>query len=143
MPAKAKLAIAVMLEQPKVDLELAAKAAGLTAYRLRMYLKLPHVARYFRAERQVVLDSICAGNPVALKAIRDEAKNKMAAVAAVRGLELMRDGDQVTVGRMVDQQRPGVTIIFEAPNGRPEQVIGPVIEHEPVPEFEPADQTKW
>jgi hypothetical protein len=135
VPAKAKVAIAARLAQPKVDLEAAAKAAGLTTYRLRQYLKPPHVARYLRAERQVVLDAICAGNPQALRAIRDEARNQMAAVAAVRGLELMRDGDPESAPGRLAPQSPGVTIIIEAPRG--ERVIGPpVIDVRPELEYE-------
>jgi hypothetical protein len=91
---------------------------------LRQYLRQPHVARYFRAERQVVLDAICAGNPVALRTIRDEARNQMAAVAAVRGLELMRNEDQEGGPGRFAPQSPGVTIVIEAAPGRPAQVIG-------------------
>jgi hypothetical protein len=132
VPAKAMKAIRVLLEQPKADLEAAAKAAGLTTYWLRRYLKQPHVAKYFRDERRAVLDSICAGNPVALKAIRDESKNKMAAVAAVRGLELMRNEEQEGAPGRFAQQSPGVTIIIESAPGVPAQVIGaPVIDVTP------------
>jgi hypothetical protein len=141
VPAKAKIAIAIMLEQPKTDLAAAAKAAGVSTYWLRRYLKMPHVARYFRAERQVVLDSICAGNPQALRTIRDEARNQMAAVAAVRGLELMRDGDHETAGGMLQRQSPGVTIVIEAPRGGTPVIIGPqppLIDARP-DEFGPAE----
>jgi len=138
VPAKAKDAIRILIDDPKADLEAATKAAGLTTYWLRRYLKMPHVARYFRAERQVVLDAICAGNPTALKTIRDESKNKMAAVAAVRGLELMRNEEQEGAPGRFAQQSPGVTIIIEATPGRPAQVIGPpVIEHADIVDGDP------
>ncbi len=142
VPAKAKAAIRVLLDQPKTDLHAAAVAAGLTVYQLRKYLKMPHVRRYFATERQVVLDSICAGNPVALRTIRDEARNQMAAVAAVRGLELMRNEDQASAPGRFAPQSPGLTIVIEAGPGQPAQVIGrpqpPVIDARP-DEFGPVD----
>jgi hypothetical protein len=43
---------------------------------LKKYLKMSHVRRYYAAERQAVSDAYCAGNPAALKAIRDESNKK-------------------------------------------------------------------
>jgi hypothetical protein len=42
-------------------------------------------------ERQVILDATCAGNPVALKAIRDTSPNAMARVQAIRTLEALEE----------------------------------------------------
>jgi hypothetical protein len=109
------------LSSPKQDLQAAAKAAGLTTKLLKKYLKMPRVRRYYAAERQPVFDAYCAGNPAALKAIRDDSNNKMAAVAAVRGLELMRNETLEEVGGRGAGQAPGVTIIIEQP-GLPDRV---------------------
>jgi hypothetical protein len=65
VPAKAKAAIAILLEQPEQDIAAVAKAAGLTVERLKQYPKAPPVRKYFIAERQVILDAYCAGNPAA------------------------------------------------------------------------------
>jgi hypothetical protein len=109
------------LSSPKQDLQAAAKAAGLTTKLLKKYLKMPHVRRYYAAERRPVFDAYCAGTPAALKAIRDDSNNKMAAVAAVRGLELMRNETLDEVGGRGAGQAPGVTIIIEQP-GLPDRV---------------------
>jgi hypothetical protein len=125
VPAKAKAAIAVLLEQPEKDLQAAAQAAGLTTELLRKYLKLSHVRRYYIAERQVILDATCAGNIIALKRIRDDPSNKMASVAAVRGLELMRNEQDEGRNRGAALPAPGVVIVIEAPNGQTLRAIGP------------------
>jgi hypothetical protein len=57
---------------------------------LRDQLKLPHVRRYATQERATFIDSLCAGNPAALKDIRDKSVNAMARVAAIRQAELMK-----------------------------------------------------
>jgi type IV secretory pathway protease TraF len=89
VPAKAKVAIAVLLTQPKTDLETAAKAAGLQTYMLRRYLGMPEVRAYFRAQKKILVEAIAAGNPVALKDVRDNSGNAMARVNAARAIELM------------------------------------------------------
>jgi hypothetical protein len=127
VPAKATAAIAIPLEQPEQDLAAAAKAAGLTTRRLTQYLSRPHVRKYFVDERQVLLDSICAGNPVALKTIRDTSGNAMA-----RAQEAIEDAMNNQAGGQAAPPAPGVVIVIEAGNGQPERIIGPptpVIEH--------------
>jgi hypothetical protein len=140
VPAKVKVAIAVLLEQPKEDLAAAALAAGITTYRLREALKKSYVRQYLYHEKQALLEAVSAGNPLALKQVRDTSDNGMAVVAAAKAIEMMKqEGQEITGGPL--RQLPGVTIIIEAANGRAEQVIGPrmpLIEARPVPEFEPA-----
>jgi hypothetical protein len=143
VPAKAKAAIAVLLAQPEADLEAAAKAAGLNVYRLRQYLKQSHVRAYFEAERKAILDAICAGNPTALKDIRDTSGNAMARVNAVRALEVTRNEayEENRSGRGAPLA-PGVVIVIEQ-RGQPDRIIGPpappVIEARP-DEFGPTDE---
>jgi len=142
VPQKAKEAIAILLEDPRMDLQLAAKAVGITTYTLRRYLKEPHVRAYLRAEKLALLDAIGAGNPVALKDIRDNSENAMARVNAARGLEIMRN-DMVDENRGGPMQTvPGLVVVIAAADGRPAQVIAaptppPVIDARP-DEFGPA-----
>jgi hypothetical protein len=124
VPAQAKIAIAVLLTQPKQDLESAAQAAGLQTYMLRRYLGRAEVRSYFRKQQQILVDAIVAGNAVALKDIRDNAGNQMARVNAARALQLMQsEMDEPGYSNRHSQPMPGITIIIE---GNSEKVPPPL-----------------
>jgi hypothetical protein len=125
VPAKAKAAIAALLEQPETDLAAAAQKAGLPTERLKKYLKAPHVRKYFIDERRAVLDAILAGNPEALRKVRDTSGNAMARVQAVRALESIGDRMDEAAGGRAGQQAPGVVIVIEAAEGRTVRTIRP------------------
>jgi hypothetical protein len=109
---------------------------GMPTNRLRDQLKLPHVRRYASQERAAFIDALCAGNPAALKDIRDTSKNAMARVAAVRQAEIMKqDLDNPTRGGGIGQlNAPGLQIVIVQGNGQIERTVGqPMqIEHDPI-----------
>jgi hypothetical protein len=149
IPAKVKVAIRALFEQPKIDLEAAAKAAGMDTYRLRTQLNKPHVRSYMWNAKRALLDEVCAGNPLALKEIRDGSENAMARVAAIRTSEIMRTEIEETVrGGPARNTVPGLVVIFESPSGQTVRTIAPpsmpLIEAKPMPAFnpelEPADR---
>jgi hypothetical protein len=144
VPARVKVAIAVLLEQPKEDLHAAALAAGITTYRLREALKKSYVRAYLFSEKQALLESVSAGNPLALKRVRDGSENGMAVVAAAKAIEQMRtEGQEVTGGPM--RAAPGFTILIQVPGEAPRLIdpsATPLIEHQPVAdhEYEPVER---
>jgi hypothetical protein len=118
VPAKVKIAVAVMLQQSHPDVVAAAKEAGLEPRKLREYLKRAEVVRYVRAERQAFVDEVCLGNPAALARIRDTAENTMASVASIRQLEQMRQGGANEAGGL-GQRVPGLQIVIMQPGHGP------------------------
>jgi hypothetical protein len=149
VPAKVKVAIRALFEQPKIDLEAAAKAAGMVTYRLRAQLQRPHVRSYMWNAKRALLDEVCAGNPLALKQIRDRSENAMARVAAIRTSEIMRTEIEETArGGPARNTVPGLVVVFETAAGQTVRTIGapsmPLIEAkvEPVfnPELEPSER---
>jgi hypothetical protein len=149
VPAKVKVAILALFQQPKLDLESAAQAAGITTYRLREAMKKAHVRNWIWHEKRALIDALCAGNPAALKEIRDTSGNDMARVSAVKAAELMRaETEEATRGAPGRGIMPGLVVIFESPSGETDRTIGPatmpLIEAKPMPvfnpELEPADR---
>ena len=126
IPEKIKTAIRILIDQPALDLEAAAKAIGFSTYRLRGELKKGHIRRYFWHEKRAALDAICAGNPMAMKRIRDSSGNDMASVQAAKALEAMRSGvDDESRSGVASATTPGLTIqILTAGNAAPMRVLG-------------------
>jgi hypothetical protein len=117
IPVKVKVALRVLFEQPKVDLEAAAQAAGLSVYRLREAMKRADVRQWAWHEKRALIDAVCAGNPLALKEIRDTSANDMARVNAIKAAEQMRqDIDEVTRGGPA-APAPGLVIVLENHDG--------------------------
>ena len=85
-----RTAIAILLAQDKYDLGAAAAGAGLTLPKLKEFLNRPSVRTYFREQRRVQIETLCASNANALARVRDEGENAMAVVNAVRQAETMR-----------------------------------------------------
>jgi len=92
----------------------AAKLSGIKPDVMRRYLDRPSVRALLRAERRAFRDAICAGNELALRKVRDQSRNGMASIAAVRALEQLDEQDHGRPGDS-DKQMPGLTIIIEQP----------------------------
>jgi hypothetical protein len=142
IPAKVKTALHHLFGDPRSDLAAAAKAAGITTYRLREAMKRADVRAWAYREKQALVDAICAQNPLALKAIRDSSRNDMAKVAAIKTLEQI--GDDEAEPRRLSAPAPGLVIVIEQRDGSTRTVgaspAPPMIEGRRVPEheFEPA-----
>jgi len=136
VPPKFKAAVTVMLTQPKVDLEAAAKAVGIGTYLLRRYLNQAQNRAYLREQKKILVEAIAAGNPVALKDVRDNSGNAVARVNAARALELMHNEmDEPGYRDRYAPQSPGVTIVFTLPDGS-QTPHPPTIDVTPTPELE-------
>jgi hypothetical protein len=110
VPAKVKVALDLLFNDPNADLASAAAAVGMPTNRLRDQLKLPHVRRYATQERGAFIDALCAGNVAALKDIRDNSKNAMARVAAVRQAELMKETLDGPGSALQERHAPGLVV---------------------------------
>jgi hypothetical protein len=102
--------------------------AGLTVRNMRLAMKRPHVLRYLRHERDVLLASYVAQNPRRLAALRDQSTNMAAAVRAAATLEMMHDNPAARGGASAPLL-PGLVIQIV---GSSDAAVNPrVIEHEP------------
>jgi hypothetical protein len=63
----------------------------LNAYKLREALNKPHVRKWIMDEKRLQLEAINAGNPEALRRLRDTSENAMAAVGAIKTLGAMKE----------------------------------------------------
>jgi|SRR5215468_3346948 len=104
----------------------AARKANLTTRSMRMSMQKPHVLRYIRAQRGVVLAQSSAKTFHRLAELRDQDENRNAAVAAARALEAMTNeafGDKPALsissrgaaGYVIDLSepaRPGLQIVL-------------------------------
>jgi hypothetical protein len=118
VPAKVKQAIAFISEDPKATLQSAAEAIGMTTARLRAALKLPQVRAWIAQERRAQLTELIAGNPAALKALRDEGANEMARLGAIKTSELLHEAfENPSRGLVPPGQTPGVVIVIAHQDG--------------------------
>jgi hypothetical protein len=125
IPLKAKVAIRLLIEDPKADLQAAAAAAGLSTEWLRRYMTRPEVQRYWREEKRVAFAIAASGNPAALRDIRDNSANATARVNAARALELGLEEIDKPNNRAGASLLPGFTILIR--HGLT-GAIGPVID---------------
>lgn len=114
----------------------AGKHAGLTTRNMRTALDKPHVRAYLKAQRDVFRESVNTGNTHALLEVRNQKRNHMARVAAVKTLE-HQDNEQVSRGGHA--QLPGLVIQVITSSGdtrvmehHPQNEANPLIEHTPV-----------
>jgi hypothetical protein len=128
VPAKVKVALDLLFNDPNADLASAAAAVGMPTNRLRDQLKLPHVRRYATQERGAFIDALCAGNAAALKDIRDNSNNAMARVAAVRLAELIKESLDSPGSALQQRHSPGLVVVIQNGDGT-QQIIPPA----PVP----------
>jgi hypothetical protein len=123
VPQKVREAFRLLQDDPKQTLLTAAAAVGLNAYKLREALNRPHVRRWVLDERRAQLDAINAGNPEALRRLRDTSENAMAAVGAIKTLEAMKELVDPTPGRAgAITHAPGLIVQIVHSNG---ETIGP------------------
>jgi hypothetical protein len=126
VPARVRVAVDILLNDPTADLAKAAAACGLPTNRLRDQLKLPHVRNFINEERGAFIDALCAGNVPALKDIRDNSQNAMARVAAIRQAEMMKETLDGPGGSSQFRHSPGLIVqIVNSTDGRVAQTIGP------------------
>jgi hypothetical protein len=110
VPAKVQAAWRLMQDDPKQTLQTAAAAVGLNAYKLREALNRPHVRKWIMDEKRLQLDAINAGNPEALRRLRDTSENAMAAVGAIKTLEAMKELVDPSLGVRAPQHAPGLVV---------------------------------
>src|SRR5260370_15990956 len=109
--------------------EEAARKANLTTRSMRMAMGKPHVLKYLRQERGVLLAQASPKNLARLQALRDQDVNATAAVTAAKTLETLASDQFSPVSRrfgggqragypidLSDEPSPGVVIqIINAP----------------------------
>ena len=125
VPAKVKAAWQLIQDSPTMTLQAAAAAVGLGTRQLRGALAAPHVKKWILEERRLLLESINASNPEALRRIRDTSENAMAAVGAIKTLEAMKeviDPSAVRAGTHVHS--PGLVVQIINGAGEVTQTIG-------------------
>ena len=78
-------------------------------------MKKAHVQKYIWHEKRALIEEVCAGNPAALAELRATSENGMAAVAAIRQLELMRQSaiDEARGPMVPGAPQPGLMIEHE------------------------------
>jgi hypothetical protein len=107
----------------------AARAASYSVQSMRKALNRRHVLRYLREQKQVMRESVSAGNILTLREIRDRGSNDMARVKSVQVLEAMGDVEHTRLGSGEPSQ-PGLTI--QIITSSPGTTVNPrTIEHEP------------
>ena len=89
----------------------AASAAGLDNRSMRKALERPHVIEFIRKRKEMLRQSVCAGNIHYLRKIRAAAPN-MPAVNAILALERMGDATSTPGGSL--SHSPGVTIVINS-----------------------------
>jgi hypothetical protein len=124
VPPKMKIVIKELLENPKWDLEAAAKAGNVSTYWARRHLKEPHILKYLRDEKAAMLEEARAGNIPALTKVRAESENDMAIVNAVRQLETMGEVIEAA-GAGATRFSPGLVVQIVTRAGEIAQTIGP------------------
>jgi hypothetical protein len=110
VPAKVKAAWQILQDDPAMTLQLAAAAVGLGTRQLRGALAAPHVKKWILEERRLLLETINAGNPEALRRIRDRTENDMAAVNAVKTLEGLKELVDPRVKAGATTHAPGLVV---------------------------------
>jgi hypothetical protein len=90
----------------------AAAAVGIKSYVLRRYFERPAVIALLRQERRAHREILCSSNEAALADVRDNSKNSMSRVAAVRALDGVNEDRR---HESAFEQRPGFTIVIAAP----------------------------
>jgi hypothetical protein len=126
VPEKVQAAFRLMVDDPAMTLQLAAAAVGLGSRQLRGALAAPHVRQWILDERRILLETINAANPEALRRIRDAADgNQMAQVTAVKVLETMRLSAVEETGGKPGVTRPGLQIVIHQIGGESRVVCGP------------------
>jgi hypothetical protein len=105
----------------------AARLVGLHPDQMRRWLDRGEVRALLRNERKAFRASVCAGNELALRRVRDKSANGMCVVASVRQLEAIDQEDPHR--RSGQESTPFMTIKIITPPASP---AGTTIEHKPI-----------
>jgi len=110
----------------------AAEKVNFRVRSMRMAMGKPHVLKYLRGQRGIVLAQSSGRNLHRLAALRDQDDNRAAAVQAARALEGLaseqfgapsgRIGGGARAGYLIDlsdDQKPGLTIVIHEPERAP------------------------
>lgn len=103
--------------------EQAARKANLTVRAMRLAMKRPHVLRYLRDERRVLLASASGENLHALAKLRDQDENRAAAVQAARALEGLASEQFETGSIAIAGQPAGFVIDISEPGGLSVRIV--------------------
>lgn len=116
-------AVDIMIWQGK-PFDEAAREVGLTSRAMRLALKKPAVIALFKAEQQMLLESMGPRNIHRLAAIRDAANNMPAVNSAVQ-LVRMRDepNNPMRSGRSIGVTMPGLVIQIIQPSDPQPQIV--------------------
>lgn len=104
----------------------AAVEAGLTISALRMALQRPHVAAYYKAQREVLRQREAPANIHRLLEIRDAANN-MPAVQAIKVLEQL--GDEANGRAAATVAAPGLVVVINT-GGSEQSISAKVVPHD-------------
>jgi hypothetical protein len=137
VPKKVRAAIVLMVrgrpddeDNKPLDFVEAAKLADVQAYVVRNWLDRTEGRKYLAAERVAFRITVCAGNELALKRVRDTSENGMAVIGSVRALEGL-DEEAKSSGRGGIQQAPGFVIVIQPPAAAPTVIRpGVTIDHQ-------------
>lgn len=108
--SRVRHAIEIMIWDGK-PFDEAAREVGLTSRAMRLALKKPHVLALFKAEQQVLLESMGPRNIHRLAEIREKAENMPAVQSAIH-LVRMRDEPNNSMRSGTSATMPGVTIVI-------------------------------
>jgi hypothetical protein len=103
----------------------------LNAYKLREALNKPHVRKWIMDEKRLQLEAINAGNPEALRRLRDTSENAMAAVGAIKTLGATKELVDPSVGVRATQHAPDLVVQIVHSDGSM-QTIGPPLPPAPM-----------
>lgn len=103
-----KRALDLMVWENQTDSQAAVKTK-MTVTAIRLALRRPHVLAYVRGQREVLLERECGRNIHTLVNVRDQKRNQMARVQAVKALEQMDDQPAAASGR---QSVAGLVLIL-------------------------------
>lgn len=121
-----KLRTAVMLMVWEgLERKEAAATAGLTDHAVKVAFSKPHVKAFYLGQCEVLRTSGRARNIHTLNAVRDQPRNQMARVQAVKALEQLGDDEPETRAR---QSLPGMTVVVVLGNADGSQAR--VIDHD-------------
>lgn len=132
---KLKVALDLMVfggdDRVALPFQEAARNANFSVQAMRKAIEKPHIQRYLREKKQVLLASICGQNPSRLAQLRDQDDNRGAAVRAAMALEQIGTAEQA---RPAQFTMPGFVVqILNVPASAIEARPALSIEHHRAP----------
>jgi hypothetical protein len=142
VPSKVQAAWRLMQDDPTQTLQTAAAAVGMGTRQLRGALAAPHVKKWLLEERRLLLESINASNPEALRRIRDSSDNSMAQVSAIKTLEALKELVEPSARVGMPQHAPGLVVQIINQTGEVTQTIGGLPPSAPMIDITPERETR-